>query len=107
MTLCGQAGWTVAVNRPFAGALVPMAHYRRDARVRAIMIEVNRRLYLDEQTGARSAAFERCRTALSAVLHHLIEATEDMSPICGQYGARARSGPPSSAGALRSRVTTS
>jgi N-formylglutamate amidohydrolase len=72
--LCREAGWTVAVNRPFAGALVPMAHYRKDARVRAVMIEVNRRLYLDELTSARGATFERCRIAMTAVLHRLIEA---------------------------------
>jgi N-formylglutamate deformylase len=31
-------GWSVAVNRPFAGALVPMRFYRKDLRVRAIMV---------------------------------------------------------------------
>ena len=36
-------------------------------------IEVNRRLYLDEQTGAAGANVERCRAALSGVLHRLIE----------------------------------
>jgi len=73
VALCREAGWTVAVNRPFAGALVPMTHYRTDARVRAVMIEVNRRLYLNEQSGARSTNFERCRAVLSGVLSRLIE----------------------------------
>src|SRR6185436_3514585 len=71
--LCEQAGWTVAVNRPFAGALVPMAYYRTDARVQALMIEVNRRLYLDEATGMRGREFEHCRKLLSRVVDQLIE----------------------------------
>ncbi len=45
-----QAGWRVAVNAPFAGAMVPVRHYRRDRRVGAVMVEANRRLYLDEET---------------------------------------------------------
>ncbi|MGE5357489.1 MAG: N-formylglutamate amidohydrolase [Bacteroidales bacterium] len=37
-------GWTVALNRPFAGALVPSPFHGHHRRVRALMIEVNRRL---------------------------------------------------------------
>jgi N-formylglutamate deformylase len=74
VTLCEEAGWSVVVNRPFAGALVPMAYFGKDPRVRALMIEVNRRLYLDEQNGTRGANFDRCRATLSGVLNRLIEA---------------------------------
>ena len=41
-------GWQVCLNDPFAGALVPSSRYRRDRRVGALMVEVNRRLYLQE-----------------------------------------------------------
>lgn len=44
------AGLECAVNTPFAGALVPAKHYRRDPRVQAVMIEVRRDVYLDEAT---------------------------------------------------------
>jgi N-formylglutamate deformylase len=67
-----DAGFTVALNRPFAGALVPAAHYQRDARVRALMVEVNRGLYVDEKSGMRGAKFnvvrERVQSALLRVL---------------------------------------
>jgi N-formylglutamate amidohydrolase len=46
-----QAGFTVALNRPFAGAIVPLEHYRRERRLTSIMIEINRALYLDEASG--------------------------------------------------------
>ena len=53
------AGFQVGVNSPFAGALVPLKHYRTDKRVAAIMVEVNRRLYLDETTGQPLGSFEQ------------------------------------------------
>ena len=47
-------GYSVKVNSPFAGAIVPLKYYRRDARVGSVMIEINRSLYLDgtEKNGA-------------------------------------------------------
>jgi N-formylglutamate amidohydrolase len=61
-------GFSVLVNRPFAGALVPAKHYRREPNVRAIMIEINRRIYIDEQTGERLARFDDVRKAISEML---------------------------------------
>ena len=63
-----QQGLSVELNRPFAGALVPMAYYRRDPRVSALMIEVNRRLYLDEDTAERLAAFDVVRARLEEAI---------------------------------------
>lgn len=63
-------GWSVAVDRPFAGAIVPLSHYRRDSRVASVMVEVNRQLYMDESTGGRLAAFVGVRDRL----HQLINA---------------------------------
>jgi N-formylglutamate amidohydrolase len=52
-----RAGWCVSLNEPFAGALVPRSRYQRDARVSAVMVEVNRRLYLSEVNAMPSAGF--------------------------------------------------
>jgi N-formylglutamate amidohydrolase len=54
-----RAGWSVQVNDPFAGALVPSSRYRRDRRVRAVMVEVNRRLYMREHGAQRLPEFAR------------------------------------------------
>ena len=51
-------GWSVELNRPFAGALVPASRYRQDARVSAVMVEVNRRLYLHEASATRGPDFD-------------------------------------------------
>ena len=51
-------GWSAELNRPFAGALVPASGYRQDARVSAVMVEVNRRLYLHEASATRGPDFD-------------------------------------------------
>ena len=67
-------GWRVAIDRPFSGALVPMAFYRRDRRVRAIMVEVRRDLYMDESSGARLPRFDEVRQRISGALEVMVAA---------------------------------
>jgi N-formylglutamate amidohydrolase len=67
--------WTVGVDDPFPGALVPGSRYRKDNRVEAVMVEVNRRLYLREDDAMALADFAAtaqrirhcCWVALSAL----------------------------------------
>lgn len=61
-----NAGFTVSVNTPFSGALVPLKYYRRDERVFSIMVEVNRLLYCDENTGAPLDNFVTIANKISA-----------------------------------------
>lgn len=68
-----QQGFTVAVNEPFAGSIVPTKFYCQDKRVHSLMIEVNRRLYTDENTGAKSASFNRVQGVIHNVLSLLSE----------------------------------
>jgi len=73
-----DAGYSVAVDVPFAGALVPPASYRKDRRVLSVMIEVNRGIYMNEDTGRAKQEFAHVRavvgqlimTAAEAVLRH-------------------------------------
>jgi N-formylglutamate deformylase len=66
-----QAGFTVSLNQPFSGALVPSDFYRRDKRVHALMIELRRDLYMDELTGQKLPEFnekrQRVRTTVSLI----------------------------------------
>lgn len=52
-------GFSVSLNDPFAGSLVPSSRYGKDARVSGLMIEVNRRLYMNEFDGTSLKTFER------------------------------------------------
>ena len=40
-------GYSVELNRPFAGCIVPIRYYRSDRRVKSVMIEINRKIYMD------------------------------------------------------------
>lgn len=74
VTAFEQAGFSVAVDRPFAGALVPMAYYGSDTRVTAFMVEVNRGLYMNEHTGERLAQFSELRSRVLVAIERIIVA---------------------------------
>jgi len=59
-----RQGYSVAINEPFAGCLVPQAFFRTDKRVRAIMIEVNRGLYMNEDGSLSKRGIRRVIEAL-------------------------------------------
>ena len=44
-----EAGFSVGINTPFSGTIVPAADYKKDARVFSIMLELNRDLYLEKE----------------------------------------------------------
>ena len=49
---------STALNTPFEGTYVPLRYLGQDKRVSSLMIEVNRKLYMDEATGERSRRFQ-------------------------------------------------
>lgn len=59
---------SVEVNRPYAGVLVPEAFYGKDRRVAALMIEVNRNLYMDKQNGEKTKDFGVVRARVGRLL---------------------------------------
>ncbi|MDO8828036.1 N-formylglutamate amidohydrolase [Methylophaga sp.] len=67
-----EAGFDTRLNAPFAGAIVPMDFYKTDKRVQSIMIEVNRRLYLDEATGERNEAYEVIATKIRQCIDNAV-----------------------------------
>lgn len=44
-----NAGYSVSINRPYSGTIVPLKFAGNEKQVNSIMIEVNRRLYLDSE----------------------------------------------------------
>jgi len=53
-----DAGFSVRLDSPFAGAMMAASFHRTEPRACALMVEVNRRLYMDEASGARLACFD-------------------------------------------------
>lgn len=68
-------GFTVAVDRPFTGAIVPREHYGREPRVMSVMIEVNRALYMNENSGARLETFYYVRAKIRRAVRRIVRDT--------------------------------
>ena len=62
------AGNSLGLNRPYTGTLVPLKYYQKDPRVRSIMIEVRRDLYMDETTGEKTPRFDELRAFLEVLV---------------------------------------
>ena len=41
-----ELGYSLGIDEPYSGTMVPMDYYKKDDRVQSIMLEVNRKLYL-------------------------------------------------------------
>ena len=70
-----HSGFRVDVDTPFSGALVPVKHYRSNERVLALMIEVRRDLYMDEETGERLDRLTEVRRTVRVIIEGLEEKT--------------------------------
>jgi N-formylglutamate amidohydrolase len=68
-----KEGLKVEINRPFAGVLVSSNHYGKQPNVFALMIELNRALYMDESTGEKSNGFANTFRISQTVLNQLLE----------------------------------
>ena len=65
-----QQGYTVAINAPYSGTVVPLPYYRQERHVLSIMLEVNRRLYLTPANEPRPAALAQLNRVLREALQH-------------------------------------
>ena len=64
-------GFSVSVDTPFSGSIVPMKFYRKNKSVHSIMIEIRRDLYMDESTGEQNFRFTDMRSKITEVLDKL------------------------------------
>lgn len=67
-----KEGFTVAVNEPFSGTMVPLKYYQKDKRVQSIMIEVNRKLYLNK-TFNKNNNFHKIQDLIHNLLKNIHE----------------------------------
>jgi N-formylglutamate amidohydrolase len=66
-------GYAVAVNDPYKGVELVRLHGRPTERRHSLQIEVNRGLYMDEDTTAKSANYPRLKGDLSLLLEDLAQ----------------------------------
>lgn len=68
-----QRGYSVERDEPFSGALTPLAHYGKNRDVTALMFEVRKDLYMNEQTGEKLPRFDSIKADLTAAMQLLAE----------------------------------
>lgn len=64
-----RQGLSVSIDTAFAGTLVPHKHYQIDSRVSSLMIEINRKLYVDESNGFKSHSFNETQVKIRQATH--------------------------------------
>lgn len=66
-----KAGYSLGVDWPYKGALVPLAYYQQDKNVMSIMLEINRGLYLNEPSNEKSIRFDEIKNVVQDYLKTL------------------------------------
>jgi len=56
-TFFENAGYTLGIDWPYNGSIVPLEHYNKNKNVQTIMLEINRDLYLKESTNDKSERY--------------------------------------------------
>ena len=64
-------GYTLGIDTPYSGSIVPMEYYQKDPRVRSIMLEVNRGLYLKENTNEKSEGYSKTKEMVQGYMNLL------------------------------------
>lgn len=72
VTLFSQKGYSVDVNTPYSGTMVPLPCYHTNADVISVMIEVNRGLYLDDSF-QKAPAFSVLKRNIAAAIDDLVK----------------------------------
>jgi N-formylglutamate amidohydrolase len=60
-----KAGYTLGIDWPYKGSIVPLEHYQKNKNVSTIMLEINRALYLNEPTNQKSETYSQIKQITS------------------------------------------
>lgn len=67
-----SSGYTVKIDNPYSGTIVPSKYYQKNNNVQSVMIEVNRKLYMDEITGEKTQGYERTKKFTQSLIELLL-----------------------------------
>ena len=71
ITYFKEKGYSLGIDWPYSGTIVPMEHFRKNNKVHSIMLEVNRKLYLEEPTNKKSKKFITTKLIVNGYLELL------------------------------------
>ena len=56
-----NAGYSLGIDWPYNGSIVPLEHYKKNKNVHTIMLEINRALYLKKSTNEKTERYEETK----------------------------------------------
>ncbi len=62
-------GYSLGVDWPYSGSIVPMKYYQKEKRVSSIMLEINRKLYLNEPTNEKSKDYNKTKEVVQGFIN--------------------------------------
>lgn len=65
-------GYSVDINKPFNGSIVPDIFYKKDNNVQSIMIELNKKIYLDDNY-EKNNNYENVKNIINEILENILE----------------------------------
>ena len=68
ITYFEQRGFSIGVDWPYKGTIVPLAHYQKNDKVHSIMLEVNRKLYLQEPSNDKSEKYNETKKIIGGFI---------------------------------------
>ena len=71
ITYFENLGYTLGVDWPYSGSIVPMKYYQKEKRVNSIMLEINRKLYLNEPSNEKSTEYNKTKKVVQGYLNML------------------------------------
>ncbi len=77
-----QKGYTLGIDWPYGGSIVPLKYYHETKNVESIMLEINRALYLDEPSNKISSNYMVIKEILTEYL-------ETIKTACNRVGCPA------------------
>ena len=63
-----EKGYSLGIDLPYSGAIVPMPFYKKDKKIQSIMLEINRKLYLNESSNEKSNRYPETKQTVQEFL---------------------------------------
>lgn len=60
-----KTGYTLGIDWPYKGSIVPLEHYQKTKNVQTLMLEINRKLYLKEQSNEKLERYSEIKKLTS------------------------------------------
>jgi N-formylglutamate amidohydrolase len=60
-------GYVVKLNSPYDGVMIPLNHYKSNKDVQGVLIEINRKLYIDDNWGRMSLKIEKLNKEIELI----------------------------------------